>query len=254
MTPTLDNLQQQADNIAQELHAAFPDTPLPAATRLGCGYWTRHADGNIGYVYRGECLEMEVFFRREEHLWGSASKTPQEEQDFLERFFLDPPPAKRWTEVVGAPLLSWLCVTWSRFQMTPRARAYYLPAYLLTALPFLVMFPYEPFVAAPEGQVNPLGFVGDTLDMLLPPTDAIGWDDLADLPPEGFAPSSQPLVASTAEDFLRFAQCLTAPQKRVIQCFVAFALRTYPLYVPPGCCQQEVTLLTRFWLQPSFAG
>lgn len=252
MTQTPDGLWQQADDIAQALRAAFPDTPLPAATRLGCGCWARYANGDIEYVHQGDGLDMEAFFRGVE-CCALIGKTPTETDHIVHQFFLEPPPVKRWTEVIGTTLLSWPGVTSSRFYMSPRALAYYLPAYVLTALPLLVVLPSEPCLAF-DGQVSPLEFVGDTLDMLLPPSDAIGWDDLAHLPPEGIAPSQQPLAVSTAEDFLRFVQCFTAPQKRVVQRFVAFALQTYPLYSPSGRCQQEVALLTQFWLQPTFAG
>jgi hypothetical protein len=247
-----DNLQQQAENIVQAIRTAFLDMSLPPATRLGCGYWMRHADGEVEYIYQGDALHIEAFFRGVE-FWDIVGKTPTETDIIVRRFFLAPPPAKRWTEVVGVPLLSWRWVTSSRFYMAPRARAYYLPAYVLTALSFLVVFPSAPY-GAPQGHVCPLEFVGDTLDMLLPPSDAIGWGDLAHLPPEGFGPSQQSLEVGRAEDFLRYIQWLTTLQKRAIQRFVAFALRTYPLYVPPICVYQDkVATLTRFWLQPTFA-
>jgi hypothetical protein len=128
MSQRKDVLQQQAEVIAQAIRATFPDVPLPAEARIGCGKWWRDEHGRLEYRYSGDGLQIEAFFRNIE--WQDlVGHTPQETRDILTRFFTIPPLAKRWTEVVGDPLLTWVAVKWSLSSMSPQALAYYLPAH-----------------------------------------------------------------------------------------------------------------------------
>ena len=185
-----DVLQQHAEGMTQIIRAAFPDVPLPADIPLGCGYWIHDEHGGLVYHFTGltDSLEVEAFFRGLD--WHDLSgTTPQQTRTLWTRFFQAPPQAKRWTEVVGAPLLSWDMVSWSLNFMSPLARAYYLPAYLLTALPILIAmrladedFPYV------WGKVPSLEFVGHIINILTPPVGLDLWAALAHLPPEALTP------------------------------------------------------------------
>lgn len=172
------DLHQQAATIARALRAAFPNECLPARVPLGCGYWQHDEQGAPAYHHNGGAkgLYVEAFFR------GIAfarlgGPTPQHTKDAVRRFFMAPPPAKRWLDVVGDPLLAWGGVTSSWTFMSIPARLYYIPAYILTALPLLVTMRFEdlPYVS---GRADPLEFVGETIDALTPPPGFKVWEAL----------------------------------------------------------------------------
>jgi hypothetical protein len=243
--------QQQAEANAQAIWAAFPDVPLPAEVRIGGGYWSEDEPGRPKYYYGGDGLDIEAFFRNV--AWDDlVGNTPQETDTILQRFFAAPPPARCWTTVVGDPLLSWTRVTWSLLSISPQAHAYYLPAYLLTALPLLAAMPFEDLPSV-EGKADPFEVVSQIIHALVPPPDLDVWKAVAALSPETLGPKKD-LKARYAENFLRFIGYLTLLQCHAIRLFVEFTFVTYPLYTHPShSATEEMAVLQQCWVRPEFA-
>ena len=160
------DLEQRAATIAHALRAAFPNVPLPAQVPLGCGYWRHDEQGCPGITM----VEMVSTSRHSSrYCVGQAYRChTAANRRGRAALFHSFPPAKRWLDVVDDPLLCWGGVTSSWMFMSIPARIYYLPAYVLTALPLLVAIRFAdlPYVS---GRVAPIEFVGDTIAALISP-------------------------------------------------------------------------------------
>ena len=246
--PPSSDLTSRTQAIAQAFWDAFPDVAFPTLAPIGKGYWETNAGGHGSYYMNDDGMETEAFFRG--RVWDDCiGETGAETATRLTRFMRAPPPAKRWTAVVGEPLLAWTSLPMSLWDMMPAAQAYYLPGYLLTALPLLAAMPMGllPWV---EGRPDPLQFLEDTIRVLIPPVDLAVWEALPHLPPERLVPTyADHTWLSDEEAFLRFVGQLTKPQCCAVRQWVLFALA---IDTDWGSLV-EMEALRSCWAEPTFA-
>lgn len=258
-------LQQEAAETTQAIQASFPDEPFPTNAPIGRGWWFCDAQGALQYHLIGEALDLELFFRGipQHELYALP---PDEYTAFFRRLVSTPPPALPWTAFVGEPLITLPGVTASFSFLSPQASAYYLPAYLLTAIPGLtamrlVTLRGENFLQHPELS-SYLKVIDPTIQRLISPPEVAVWEALRHVPPEVLDPRNRDIRGlSEADYFLRFAGQLTIPQRRAVGRFVAYLLQTYPFYTPPihtteqplDCeTQEEIDALRRCWVEPTW--
>lgn len=236
-----------AGRVANIIRSAFPDVPLTPGTPIGAVSRTQSPNGRTEYYLSSDPIEVEAFFHglAPDALYG---QTPAETQARQERHFASKRTPKRWCDVEGESLLTWLVVTSSLRAMSPPARAYYFPAYLLTAL---ALAPESLSQPQPEGElprVHPADFVGATVDALVPPAGLDPWRRTPTLP----AVASDAALATSAglsreEDFLRFVTHFNDAQRRAIREFVKYVLES--LYADARGFEDTVSRLQRTWIE-----
>ncbi len=153
---------------------------------------------------------------------------------------------------MGTPLLSLSGVTSSFFYLSPQALPYYLPTYLLTAIPFLI----EERLADLRGAIlttYPMDFLELMINVLIPPADLEVWAALKHLPSTALDPWNRDLQdLSEREHFLRFVGQFALPKRRAIGQFVEFTCIARLLYATmPDCfSQEEIAKLRHCWVEP----
>lgn len=126
-------LQDEIDRLSQAIREQFPDVEFDPTQRVGAAYEWTDPEGNVHLICNDDCGDAEVFFRgcdpRE-----LSGRTSAETAELEKVFFAAKHPVRRWTSMVGEPLVAWTADEYSYLHLSPQALAYYLPAYLLTCL------------------------------------------------------------------------------------------------------------------------
>jgi hypothetical protein len=202
MSPLDPNLTAAA---LDTIRRAFPERSFPRDTAI--------AQGGRWFDEAGE-----------QHAYASA------ESSEVTRFFAGEP----WTRFPGEALLQWSHASVSLRLLTPRARAYYLPAYLTA------------FLTTP---LNPVSFavLESAVDVLTAPGGDVAHQRLQRHRPDTrSAPQKQAMNRQQGKSFQDFVDALDDAQKAAVTIFLH---AVEPLFEEPelGLTNPVTTALDSFW-------
>ncbi|MBI3546322.1 MAG: hypothetical protein HY081_06975 [Gammaproteobacteria bacterium] len=220
--------EQEAQSIARLIRTSFSDVSLPAEVPIGALRQRVNEQGCVEHYLLDDEEDAEMFFKG-----GNLRNTP-----------------KHWADFVGEPLHLWLATDeYSHLPLSPQARAYYLPAYLLTALMYLVD---TLFVGDQKTERVDYRAVHSGMEMLTPPPGLDVWHALMVFPRELLDPFNKDMSRLTRkEEFLRFVGQFNNAQKRAIKMYVQFVLETtYFAENRPGDGDQ-IAALKKCWIEPA---
>ena len=146
-------LQDEIDRLSQAIKKQFPDVEFDPAQRVGAAYEWTDPEGNVHVNCNDDCGDAEAFFRERDPRELSG-RTSAETAELEKVFFAAKHPVKRWTAMVGEPLVAWTADEYSYLHLSPQARAYYFPAYLLTCLQKMGLV----LAQSPPAKANPPPF------------------------------------------------------------------------------------------------
>lgn len=240
MEPTREWLDTEAKRIERMLESTFPKTPPNPAMPIGATRKRTNQGGKVEYYLLDEQESTELFFRT-----GDINADRPLVQTSLQQ------PSRPWTDFVGPNLYPWLRDEYSYLALSPQALAYYLPAYLLTAIPYLrdCLFLAD---RRPEWPSNDIAAYA-SLNALTPPSNPSAvWDAVSRLSQGDLDVTNKDMpVTGTPEYFVRFAGLLNSMQRNAIKSFVAFALNTYFSQKREWEVDQ-INKLRQCWVEPLF--
>lgn len=220
-----ENLSDEIDRLVQLVQTSFPDVPFNPALPVGMRTeWTNEA-GQLQSNCNDDCGQAEAFFRdrdERELLGVTQEETRQKHREFFAANY----PVKRWTSLVGEALDPWVVEEYSYLHLSPEARAYYLPAYLLTCLQLM-----RPSVAkGPPTDPESVPLLLLTIfNMLEPPEGFAIWAALANPHTGQLFADGYPL---SRKEFFEFISQLSEAQRDVARQFVGFAADDYLKSLP----------------------
>lgn len=223
-----EKLEQEAQSIARLIRTSFSDILLPAGVPIGALRQRVNEQGCVEYYLLDDEEDAEMFFKG-----GNSRNIP-----------------KHWTDLVGEPLHLWLATDeYSHLSLSPQARAYYLPAYLLTALMYLVD---TLFVGDQKTERVDYRAVHSGIEMLTPPPGLDVWHALVVYPRELLDPFNKDMSRLTPEEkFLRFVGQFNGAQKSAIKRYVQFVLETTYLAENRPWDSDEIAGLKKCWIEPA---
>ncbi|MFY9259129.1 MAG: DUF6714 family protein [Gallionella sp.] len=203
----------ELDQLERQIEEVFPETPLPDGEHLArMGRWFDEY-GELHEYINPEALRFQAFFQ-----------------------------GNTWHDLVGEPLVSWGAAAFSGLNfLNTRARVYYLPAYMQTA-----MHSYHENFDLVEGLFNSLTppklFLSeeereDVFALIDKCGDLLPVELQKSLKEKIFKradSSSKPqqrdaMLHSVEQDFEDFMNALTPAQKLVIREFILYMRKTYPV-------------------------
>ena len=237
-------LQDEIDRLSQAIREQFPHVEFDPTQRVGAAYEWTDPEGNVHLICNDNCGDAEAFFRGRDPRELSG-RTSAETAELEKVFFAARHPVRRWTSMVGEPLVAWTADEYSYLHLSPQARAYYFPAYLLTCLqlmrPTVVAGPPRDDKAVPVLLI----IISDILE---PPEGFDIWAALAD-PRARDKLADRYLDTLSKRDFLEFISALTPEQRRAIREFLDFAINKYLTHMSHILRDPGIVIVRKCWLE-----
>lgn len=220
----VNKFKAQNDDLALLIKESFPARPYPDTLPIGIIH-CRSEYVDHPFYSNADAQENEVIFRggTEEKYYEMTSDP--DDSDFNEFVRCNRP--LLWTDMAGSRLSNW-AGGWELAVLMPEARAYYLPAFMITYAPAFYLKEDE-F----EGLPCYLDAAWDVFNSLLPPYNAGFQDTEVWLRAEEITASKNekyryclPSHMNLDLDYLLFVSCFNKDQQSAIWAFIRFVYAT----------------------------